>query len=172
MIQNQEDAEIAMHLAIAWGKEPIKSVICLRDLPMPPSINACYANNPKAGRGRFKTAAYDFFIKEMMYWRLKNLASVNSAKAILHGLTPGQAIRVEHMFCFERHRIMTKSGRPKKNDTANRIKPLDDQLAFILGIDDCLFWAGTYDKIGLNKEMKSPYRESVTTTLTIIDAER
>lgn len=42
--------------------------------------------------------------------------------------------------------ILKKDGTPKRNDTSNRIKALEDVLSKLLGIDDKWFWAGTYDK--------------------------
>lgn len=136
-------------------------------LPMPPSVNAIYANNKFAGRGRIKTEAYRYYLRDVEYWRLKHLSVVNAARASLQNMPSGHALRLSYKFWFARNSVLTLKGRPKRNDTANRLKPLDDALAPLLGIDDCLFWDGEFEKITYSPDPLT--RDFVDVTIRVIN---
>jgi hypothetical protein len=51
------------------------------------------------------------------------------------------------MMGFEPGRLFTKDGRRKKLDASNRIKPIHDALAEILGIDDRFFYTGQSEAV-------------------------
>lgn len=114
------------------------------DFPMPPSANNLYAN--MLGRGRFKTAALRGYEKEVSIWALQHRYLLESAREQVSKLEPGEALSLERVFYFPYASILTKDGRPRRNDTSNRIKALDDVLATILGIDDSIFWSGSESK--------------------------
>jgi hypothetical protein len=144
-------------------------MIILLALPMPISVNDSTMNNPrKGGRGRIKTKAYRDYEKAMEVYRLANLAQVNEAKwEIMRQTLNGKVLHLEYEFWFHAHKIICQGpkiqGKPKRNDTANRLKCLDDQLATILQVDDSYFWSGSFDKKALSF---SDTPEQVKVTIT------
>lgn len=140
--------------------------VCLERFPMPPSVNKAYANNFGRGRGRFKTKDYRDFEKSAMLWAIKNQAAVMKARAMVAGLAKGEVIRIESVFMFDRKSIITLDGRPKRLDCSNRIKILDDVISSIIHIDDCMFWAGSYEK-RVTPHKHAP--EFVDITLSVIN---
>lgn len=115
----------------------------IKGFPLPPSANALYANSD---RGRFKTAAYKSFEQTVHYWALKNQHILNVVREMTLDIGPGEALRVDRIYHFRPHKIITKDKKPRRNDTSNRIKCLDDVLGLLLGIDDSYFWEGSYTK--------------------------
>ncbi len=116
-----------------------------KNFPMSPSVNEIYSN--VAGRGRIKTPIYRCFERDAMIWNMKNSLLVQDCQKKISEMPISQAIRVNRVFSFPVTSILNKLGRPKRNDTANRIKALDDAMAAILGVDDCIFWSGSEDKV-------------------------
>lgn len=144
---------------------PSSKSVRLWGLPMPPSVNACYSNVP--GRGRCKTLEYKNYTNLVHYWAMKNASTVRNAQHQLRGLQADEVIKMEYRFFCDRKKVINKKdGRPKKNDTANRLKPLDDQIAALVQIDDSLFWHGVFEKIPV--VMKPLDREFVDVTLHIV----
>ena len=117
----------------------------IRGYPMPPSNNELYANNARTG-GRMKSMKYKAYEEEVKYWTYKNGYQLQSARMIIQKMLPNEVFHVERFFYHKSWRIITKAGKPVKNDTSNRIKALDDTLSQLLGIDDSYFWSGTYTK--------------------------
>lgn len=118
--------------------------VILRGFPLPPSMNNVYSN--AAGRGRVKNSAYKSYEAQVQWWMLHNAQALNSVREWAKTVPAGHGFRLDRLFHFLPHRILTKAGTPRKNDTTNRIKVLDDVLAKILWIDDSLFWSGSEDK--------------------------
>lgn len=145
-------------------------MIQLLQMPMSISINASLANNPREGaRGRIKTKAYLDYIKAVEHWRLANLAAVNTARSeVRRQVGLGKVLHVSYLFVFDRGKIITQSGRPKRLDTSNRIKVLDDQLSALLLIDDSYFWSGHFTKMSKLFDDKEDY---VDVTITFREKE-
>lgn len=116
----------------------------IKGFPLPPSANALYLNIP--GRGRCKSAALTKYESDVRFWCLRNQHQMNLARELTIGVGPGVFLKVSKMFFMKKKSILKKDGTPKRNDTSNRIKALEDVLSKLLGIDDKWFWAGTYDK--------------------------
>jgi Holliday junction resolvase RusA-like endonuclease len=138
-------------------------MITLNGLPMPPSINAAYANTPK---GRIKTKAYRDFEKAMEEYRLKNLKAVNEAKWDIHRQTLlGKVLHVDCEFMFPVGKIICQGpkiqGKPKRLDASNRIKCLEDALSKMLLVDDSYFWSGSFSK-RVNQHPDMPEHATVT----------
>lgn len=92
---------------------------------------------------------YVAYLREMEHWRLIHLPAVRNARASLQErlrADPALRLRIDACFRFVHGNIICRDGRPKRNDTENRLKALLDAVAAVLGIDDKLFWAGSYDK--------------------------
>lgn len=160
--------ELELHSKIARAAQLNYSPIILKCIPMPPSVNACYANNKKeSGRGRIKTKKYREFEQEMLLWFWANTRLVRMLAKVLQELPPGMAVKLEYDFYFKKSSIITEENRPKRNDTANRLKPLDDQLATLFGVDDSLFWDGEFKKHFTADEKAS--EEWVDVTISVID---
>jgi hypothetical protein len=130
----------------------------LQHLPMPPSSNALYRNATERDRARysafgkscpprFKTEAYDRYYQEMKIWCMQNQSALDRVRdSLVPLLGPHKVLRRDVELVFPTSAVLTKDGRPKKNDTFNRLKALDDLLAEALGVDDCYFWSGSVKK--------------------------
>jgi Holliday junction resolvase RusA-like endonuclease len=113
------------------------------NFPMPPTANGLYAWN---GRRMVKTKAYTDYDKAVMHWLVMNQDCVRLVRDYVKEIEK-QVLHIETTFHMSKSSILCKDGRPKKNDTSNRIKALHDVLAsVILGIDDSYFWSGTFSK--------------------------
>ena len=98
-------------------------------LPMPPSVNALYANIP--GRGRVKTAAYKGWIKEAG-WQAK----AGLAHALVKGLPKDEWWWSD---------VQIPAG--AKVDADNPLKAIHDLLVNLqITPDDRLLWGGTYQR--------------------------
>lgn len=100
----------------------------LHGLPMPPSVNGIYVNNPKT-RGRFKSAAGKAFDSEIEGYRLVHSHTLRQFRR-------GTLYRVRLTFFLPLEKLMTKDGAVKKLDVSNRIKPIEDAICKLLDIDD------------------------------------
>ncbi len=138
----------------------------IKDFPMPPSANTLYANIP--GKGRVKTKDYRLYEESVRIWSFRTAHHLQTARVIISRLPKGQALHLDRRFYFERGKIITKGGRPRRNDTSNRIKALDDVLAAILGCDDSLFWSGSETKVQVCNIVIG---ESVDITFSAVDIE-
>lgn len=132
--------------------------------PMPPSANRLQKST-RSGT-RYNTSEYKEFQDECAYWALSNLPLVTSVKNKIAAMEKHHVLYISTMYYFERHRILTKSGRPKRNDTANREKALHDWVAKVFEFDDCLFWCGSYDKTALHPEDK---KEKVKIIIRVVE---
>lgn len=125
-----------------------------KKFPMPPSANKLYTEahhfNPKM-RGRVKSRALKEYEAQVKIWMYRNVPALELARMALAGLKAGEALHIDRMFYFEPSAILTKTGKPKRNDTSNRIKALDDALTQLLWIDDCFFWSGSENKVPSNE---------------------
>lgn len=119
--------------------------IIFSGIPLPPSSNNMYRNARFGGR----TKSLDFRIWERDFasWALENAQVLNRARELLKSrLKPGKVLAMHPTFFFERSRILSKSGKPKRNDTSNYLKALHDALAAILHVDDCWIFDGMMRK--------------------------
>lgn len=127
-------------------------IVNLVRFPLPPSANALYAT---VGRRRVKSVSYRLFLRAALNWMKFNSAAIDEARALTTLTGPNRFIHIDTVFYMPRGRIFCKDGRPKRNDTSNRIKALHDALAEMLGIDDCYLWSGSYDKIAVDLEAEA-----------------
>lgn len=111
--------------------------------PVPPSVNALY----RFGHGKVhKSKSYKEYERSVYAWINANQAQVKGVREFLKDISP-YVLDVSAMFYMPRTEIVCLDGRPKRNDTSNRLKALHDALsAAILGIDDCYFWSGGFNK--------------------------
>ncbi len=117
----------------------------IKGYPLPPSANNLYANNARTG-GRFKTEKYKSYELEVARWARLNAYQLDPLRRIIEKMKPNWVFHVDRQFYQKPYRIMTKLGAPRKNDTSNRFKALDDTMSQLLGIDDSYFWCGSFDK--------------------------
>lgn len=128
----------------------------IKDLPIPPSVNAAYGTDFRTRR-RFKTKDYTTFEGAIKHWCLINPRQLGLARDLTIRIQKGHALQVDLYFSFPKEKILTKPTKqkpshPKRNDTSNRIKIAHDALAEVLGIDDCYFWQGKFHKKALNTD--------------------
>jgi Holliday junction resolvase RusA-like endonuclease len=120
-------------------------VFYLLNLPMPPSVNALFAGTSR----RYKSDKYKAFEWEISRWALKNGSSLQLLRAEIEKaifLDREIALSMSYEFYFTYESILTKENKPKRNDTANRIKAIEDSIAKLIGVDDKYFWSGTFNK--------------------------
>lgn len=128
--------------------------VTLKLYPLPPSSNALYRNTSAKERAVFhtkkmrrKTEEYTEYEKRVQIWSYRNGVDLSLARELTTRLGPGVYLRVDRLYKFHLNRILTKDLMPKRQDTTNRIKALDDTLALLLGLGDEWFWCGSEDKI-------------------------
>lgn len=133
--------------------------------PLPPSANALYAS---VGRRRVKSKVYIQFIAAARRWMMTNSKVIEESRQLTLETGARRFLHVDTVFYMMRKTIICKDGTPRRNDTSNRLKALHDVLAEIIGIDDCYFFSGSYDKVAVDDERKvgvditmviSPYEE-------------
>ena len=127
----------------------VASMIFIPDFPMPPTSNHLYATILRGGKAlRVPSKTYTQFKKNVKQWQLMNLDKVQEAHTTLERLDEEERVlSVERYFLFHQKSLYRKDGYPKKMDTSNRVKALDDMLFEILEIDDKLIWRGSEEKI-------------------------
>jgi len=113
--------------------------------PVPPSANSLYAWAPTYRR-MIKTKKYKEYEREVTKWVMASGSQVKAARQFFHGLN-NQVIHIDATFYMRSKEIICLDGKPKKNDTANRLKALHDVLSsMVIGIDDSYFWSGSFSK--------------------------
>lgn len=124
----------------------IDSGDCFRisNFPLPPSENNVYSN--VRGRGRVPNAKMKEWWRDVQIWELMNLPTIKGVRRWMDGHS---FFHIDIDFLFHYSRIISKAGKPKINDCANRLKPIHDSLAKILMIDDCAFFQISAKKIGI-----------------------
>jgi hypothetical protein len=121
--------------------------VYLPSFPMPISVNALY--RPGRGRAVKKSEAYENYTEEVRAWNLRNLKVTMQARDAMRealAANPNLRLRVDAVFYFQPKKILCKNGSVKTNDTSNRLKALHDAIAYVLVINDKLFWSGSFDK--------------------------
>lgn len=137
----------------------------IKSFPMPPSANELYFE-PAKGR-RAKTMQYKKYEGLVQFWMYKNGYQIQNARLIMQKRTNDEAFHIETNFYFLKNKILTKNNTPKKNDTSNRIKALHDVLSQVLGIDDCLFFDGSFSKRISQSEQLGDFVDIKITTIAI-----
>lgn len=157
-----------------------ETTVILRGLPLPPSQNQAYRNVSGGPRGRAKTRDYRLFEMQMADWCARHENDLARARRLCARLDRHNVFHVEYCFYFKHEDIFMQNdgkppkarpwerprrkGEPKRNDTSNRIKVLDDCLAKVLGIDDSWFWSGSFTKQALEHPV---FPAGVDVTLTL-----
>ncbi len=116
------------------------------DLPMPPSMNSCYAT---VGNRRLASVELKQFQKDMTWWGVANRQKLIDAMVKIKRL-PATEMRIglKFHFIFRHKDLFTIKGLPKKIDTSNRIKPAEDAFCELIGIDDKYVFNLTAEKSG------------------------
>lgn len=136
----------------------------LSHFPMPPSVNRLH----RAVKGRvIKSAEYRSYENEVRTWMLTHQKELQKARDLCQKVSALKFVHIDTIFEFHKSAILTKENKPKRNDTSNRLKALHDVLAAILGIDDCYFWSGNFDKTVIPDSQ----REGVEITLVLAETE-
>jgi Holliday junction resolvase RusA-like endonuclease len=145
-----------------------KSEMRLINIPMPPSSNNIYGQYEAYGETRrVKSDGFRRWEKAFSDWCLEHHTALVAARAELSRLRPGQYIEVRAQFDFRRESILTREGKPKRNDTSNRLKVLHDAIAGALRKDDSLFFDGSFSKRVLTERLAP---EVCHVELRIVDA--
>ncbi len=138
-----------------WSQHPVMtpSTICapphlsLSRFPCPPSVNRLYIYGNRRVQ---KSNEYRNYETEVAFWRSANPDQVKKAAEFAKHLGD-QVIHVDATFHMLRKNVLCKNGKPKKNDTSNRIKALHDVIsASIIEIDDSYFFSGSFDKVAID----------------------
>lgn len=119
-------------------------MVKLTSIPMVPSMNMAYPSN-RFGR-RFKSKEFKEWEREFSCWCLSHAEEVNHARKLFSKPKPSHIVRIDSEFYFPREEIITLDGRPKRNDSSNRLKILHDGIATAIWLDDCHFFDGYFIK--------------------------
>lgn len=133
---------------------------------MPPSVNNAYVNTES---GRTKAQCYRTYEDTVLWWSVQNSHELNRLRDWIITIPPQHAIRLDKIYHFLPHKILTKALEPRRNDTSNRVKILEDVIAKLLGIDDCYFWCGYHDKAPITIE---GLPECVDINFSLVDLKR
>jgi hypothetical protein len=130
-------------------------MIALVRLPMPPSSNHMYPTiYSRGGSIRVKSKGLKDFETAFRAWSKENIQAVMQlivfARKALE--TPGLCLHIDTRFYFNRKRVLTLKGTPKRLDTSNYLKALHDSIAQASGIDDSYFWNGAFSKIPISND--------------------
>lgn len=117
----------------------------LTGIPMVPSMNMAYPTNRKTGR-RFKSKEFVQWERDFHIWCLSHAPQVNEARREFSHPIRGKIVVVHTNYFFTRESILCLDGRPKKNDTSNRLKILHDAVSSAIWLDDSYFFDGTFTK--------------------------
>lgn len=109
-------------------------------------MNHAYATAYVGGRQiRVKSKEMRLWERQFMAWAMQHTLAIRYGKEWLEK-NPGKLLDIQCDFYFQRRSIFTLDGKPKRNDTSNRLKALHDQVATALAIDDSLFFDGRFRK--------------------------
>lgn len=146
-------------------------MVWILDFPLPPSVNnylmpiAAKATFSKK-TGRYYTPGRLVKTKEHKDYQTKSLEWVSLIKEKIEGIKERIyfaqlaaendnipfALKVDIYFCFEKSRIITINNGVHRLDRDNYIKPLQDQLQHVLGIDDKFVFCGNSEKVTANSK--------------------
>lgn len=122
------------------------AIFTIDRFPIPPSANELYAFSRQAGR-MIKTREYRNYEKAVYSWLTTNPEQIKGIREFLTDIGDS-VIDISSHFHMPKKSIICLNGKPKRNDTSNRIKALHDALSsIILGVDDRYFWSGTFNKV-------------------------
>ena len=120
----------------------------LRDIPMCPTANRLVM--PHRGR-LISTPELRQWKAEVEAWQLRHLRPLEHVKETLEKYLSGGKFRVLQVDCyhvFPMEKIFTKTGKPKKIDSNNRLKAMLDAASKMTGIDDKFYFSGACEKLG------------------------
>ncbi len=118
----------------------------------------------KDGTKYLSTSAHVYNSPELnhFYLQCKSFANLNHVqmtairKQCLEWIRKGYVLKTEAWVGFENSRVWTKEGQPKQIDSDNRLKPLQDGLSKMLGIDDLWVFNATIEKVTVSsKDLES-----------------
>jgi Holliday junction resolvase RusA-like endonuclease len=135
------------------------------NFPLPPSVNEYLL--PVAGKLKYnkfgkpyrqghltKSKVFKDYENRCQVWALQNKRSLQPIIDQLHDLKFKSefikqpfAIRADVYFAFEHSRLITVNNKVEQLDRDNRLKPLQDMLGKILGIDDKHVFSGICEKV-------------------------
>lgn len=121
--------------------------ITITGLPVPPSVNQLYAY---VCNRLIKTKSYKLYEHATYKWLTVNPEQIRNVRTFFKDIGD-HVIHVDAIFHMKRKDVICKTGKPKKNDTSNRLKALHDILgSVIIGVDDSYFWSGSFEKIAID----------------------
>lgn len=113
------------------------------NFPMPPSVNSSLA----LFRGRLiKTARHREFQSLCEIWAYANFKRIQEIRAEMGKWSERRFFHINYVFNFPHTRIFSQKNTVKKIDVTNRIKPVEDAIFKILGLDDSLVFSGSFSK--------------------------
>lgn len=118
------------------------------NFPLPPSVNALYSTIGYENNRRVKSKVYVDYQRDVRNWVAANLTEIKHARDIAKAVYgTAQAFHVDSTFYMLHKQIVCKDGKPKRNDTSNRLKALYDVIGdIVIGLDDSYFWSGSFFK--------------------------
>lgn len=125
--------------------------IYLTDLPLPYSVNQGLIRN-KYSHKYIKTSYARAFDSKIDCWIARHIGD-NKFSYLKEEINKGKMLRVDYYFLFHVDRIIWKNKKTLRQlDVDNRIKPLQDAVSKIIGIDDTYFKKGHREIISVDRE--------------------
>lgn len=120
----------------------------LVNFPQPPSIHDQYQAITMGGRARIvPTRHLTNFQKACEKYFSERFLDVGMArKNVRDWLLKGYMVRTDFFFFAHETRVYTLKDAPRRYDTSNLVKSIEDELAKLLQIDDCHFFKGSHEK--------------------------
>ena len=127
--------------------------LTITNFPIPPTVNKLYAY---VGGRMVKAKCYRDYERACYVWLTTNPQQVAQLRQFTRDIG-SYVLHVDACFYMSKRSIVCLNGKPKKNDTSNRLKPLHDVLSsIIIGVDDSYFWSGSFTKFSVDDAVE-PY---------------
>lgn len=120
----------------------------LLNLPYPPSTHDQYMPIRMGNVARVvPTGQLKKFQKDCERYFMDNFLVVGKARqACREWMLKGNMLQVDFYFFAHGTRLWTQHDAPRKYDTSNLVKPVEDELAKLLQVDDSCFFRGSHEK--------------------------
>jgi Holliday junction resolvase RusA-like endonuclease len=126
--------------------------IVIGNLPIPHSVNQGLTNG-RFNKRFIKTHQARFFDQQMQSWIRSQHQDLVKLLPIIQAIQDGYQLKVDYYFLFHVERVIWKRKKTLRPlDVDNRIKPLQDWVAKIIGIDDTHFKKGFREIISVEKK--------------------
>lgn len=121
--------------------------ILIANFPWPPTVNGLYSNAGTYRTKRVKSREYRQYLSNCIVYKQKYRQDIEKMKlAVKEWVGEKRVLHLNIDLVGYRSNFWTKAGVPKRIDSDNRIKALQDALSSILEFDDKFIFKNTIEK--------------------------